>query len=40
MSFISKNIYDTSNNFDVKSYFEDIFLEIKKAFNLNNKKSD
>lgn len=30
-SFIQSNIYDTSNNFDTKKYFNSILREIKKA---------
>jgi len=30
VSFIKYNIYDISNNFDVKTYFSSIFQEIKK----------
>ncbi|MDP2090662.1 MAG: DUF1704 domain-containing protein [Candidatus Gracilibacteria bacterium] len=38
MSFIKKQIYDCSNNYDVKSYFDDILLEIKDKFNIKNIK--
>lgn len=40
MSFINKNIYDTSNNFGVRTYFDEIFLEIKNKFNIQSNKLD
>ncbi len=36
MSFINKNIYDTSHNYDTKAYFEAILWEIKDKFNIKN----